>query len=147
MSVGVLFVCLGNICRSPTAHGVFQNRVEERGLSSAIQVDSCGTGDWHVGHAPDQRAAAAARSRGYDLDDLRARGYVRVLIDGQITPRVLPVPGNGVHQFRLQLITSEEVSGIGLGERSETLVRVTGLDHRAGRTGHFDPERPAQICH
>ena len=73
MSVGVLFVCLGNICRSPTAHGVFQNRVEERGLSSAIQVDSCGTGDWHVGHAPDRRAAAAARSRGYDLDDLRAR--------------------------------------------------------------------------
>jgi protein-tyrosine phosphatase len=69
----VLFVCLGNICRSPTAHGVFQNRLEKRGLTSAIQVDSCGTGDWHIGHAPDRRAAAAARSRGYDLDDLRAR--------------------------------------------------------------------------
>ena len=73
MSVGVLFVCLGNICRSPTAHGVFQSRVAEQGLADTIEVDSCGTGDWHVGHAPDRRAAAAARDRGYDLDGLRAR--------------------------------------------------------------------------
>ncbi len=73
MSVGVLFVCLGNICRSPTAHGVFQSQVAEQGLADAIEVDSCGTGGWHVGHAPDRRAAAAARNRGYDLDGLRAR--------------------------------------------------------------------------
>lgn len=69
----VLFVCLGNICRSPTAHGVFRELVHQRGLEKRIQVDSCGTGDWHLGHAPDRRAAAEAASRGYDLSDLRAR--------------------------------------------------------------------------
>lgn len=71
--VGVLFVCLGNICRSPTAHGVFQQLVEQRGFAQRIAVDSCGTGDWHIGHAPDKRSAAAARQRGYDLSPLRAR--------------------------------------------------------------------------
>lgn len=69
----VLFVCLGNICRSPTAHGVFENLVQQRGLERLVQVDSCGTGDWHIGHAPDQRASAEAASRGYDLSHLRAR--------------------------------------------------------------------------
>lgn len=69
----VLFVCLGNICRSPTAHGVFESLVRARGLQDAIQIDSCGTGDWHIGHAPDQRATAEAALRGYDLTSLRAR--------------------------------------------------------------------------
>jgi protein-tyrosine phosphatase len=73
MSVGVLFVCLGNICRSPTAHGVFQQLVKARGLTDAIRVDSAGTGDWHIGHAPDARATASAALRGYDLSVLRAR--------------------------------------------------------------------------
>lgn len=71
--VKVLFVCLGNICRSPTAHGVFAKRVTEAGLQERIVVDSCGTGDWHVGHAPDPRTQAAALERGYKLADLRAR--------------------------------------------------------------------------
>lgn len=69
----VLFCCLGNICRSPTAHGVFAAMVVERGLADVIQVDSCGTGGWHVGEPPDRRAAAAAARRGYDLSSLRAR--------------------------------------------------------------------------
>ena len=73
MTINVLFVCLGNICRSPTAHGVFAQRVSERGLQSQIQVDSAGTGDWHVGEAPDKRATAAAAKRGFDLSSLRAR--------------------------------------------------------------------------
>lgn len=71
--VSVLFVCLGNICRSPTAHGVFQHRVVQRGLQDFIRVDSAGTGDWHIGRQPDRRSAAAALRRGYDLDVLRAR--------------------------------------------------------------------------
>ena len=71
--VRVLFVCLGNICRSPTAHGVFQSLVKQRGLERLIQIDSCGTGDWHIGHAPDRRATAEAAQRGYDLSQLRAR--------------------------------------------------------------------------
>lgn len=77
MSVGVLFVCLGNICRSPTAHGVFQQQVIQRGLEQKIIVDSAGTGDWHIGHAPDRRSAAAALRRGYDLSTLRARQVER----------------------------------------------------------------------
>ena len=69
----VLFVCLGNICRSPTAHGVFAAQAAEAGLAEWVKVDSAGTGAWHVGEPPDTRAAAAARNRGYDLSDLRAR--------------------------------------------------------------------------
>lgn len=71
--VSVLFVCLGNICRSPTAEAVFSHLVEERGLSGRVEVDSAGTGSWHIGHPPDPRAVAAAKERGYDLSPLRAR--------------------------------------------------------------------------
>lgn len=71
--VRVLFVCLGNICRSPTAHGVFESMAREVGLDGHIEVDSSGTGNWHVGHVPDERAVAEARQRGYDLSHLRAR--------------------------------------------------------------------------
>ena len=71
--VQVLFVCLGNICRSPTAHGVFESVVNNQGLSEHIAVDSAGTGDWHIGHEPDTRAQHAAKKRGYELDHLRAR--------------------------------------------------------------------------
>lgn len=73
----VLFVCLGNICRSPTAHGVLAQRLREQGLEGRVQVDSCGTGDWHVGRPPDARAREAAARRGYDLNDLRARQVTR----------------------------------------------------------------------
>ncbi len=76
MSVKVLFVCLGNICRSPTAHGVFESLVNERGLQELIAVDSAGTGDWHLGAGPDKRALAAAKNRGYDLSALRARQVI-----------------------------------------------------------------------
>ncbi|MEB3323368.1 MAG: low molecular weight protein-tyrosine-phosphatase [Synechococcaceae cyanobacterium] len=69
----VLFVCLGNICRSPTAHAVFESLLEQHGLRSTVEVDSCGTGDWHVGQPPDRRATVEARKRGYDLSPLRAR--------------------------------------------------------------------------
>ncbi len=71
--IRVLMVCLGNICRSPMAHGVFAARIREHGLEHAIEVDSAGTAGYHVGAKPDRRASQEARSRGYDLDDLRAR--------------------------------------------------------------------------
>lgn len=74
--IKVLFVCLGNICRSPTAHGVFQAMVEEQGLADRILVDSAGTAAYHVGNPPDSRSAATARKRGYDLSSLRARQAV-----------------------------------------------------------------------
>ncbi|MBV0932144.1 low molecular weight protein-tyrosine-phosphatase [Marinobacterium weihaiense] len=69
----ILFVCLGNICRSPTAHGVFEHLLEQQGESASYQVDSAGTAAYHIGKAPDPRSRAAARRRGYDLEDLRAR--------------------------------------------------------------------------
>lgn len=71
--IKVLFVCLGNICRSPTAHGIFQHLVDQRKLSDRILIDSAGTGDWHIGKPPDSRAQTAARLRGYDISALRAR--------------------------------------------------------------------------
>ncbi len=72
-SVRVLMVCLGNICRSPTAHIVFAQRVLEAGLQERVRVDSAGTGDWHIGHPPDARSQTAAAQRGYDMSALRAR--------------------------------------------------------------------------
>ena len=74
--VKVLFVCMGNICRSPTAHGVFQSLVDEQGLGESIQVDSAGTHSYHIGTPPDLRSQAMAKSRGVDLGDLRARRFV-----------------------------------------------------------------------
>jgi protein-tyrosine phosphatase len=71
--IKVLFVCLGNICRSPTAEGIFQHLVDQAGLAAQIEIDSAGTGDWHIGRAPDQRAQTVALQRGYDIGDLRAR--------------------------------------------------------------------------
>lgn len=75
--VSVLFVCLGNICRSPTAHGIFQKLVDDADLGDQIHVDSAGTGDWHIGHEPDKRAQEYALKRGYDLSALRARQVIR----------------------------------------------------------------------
>lgn len=69
----VLFVCTGNICRSPTAEGVFKHCVEKAGLAARITSDSAGTHDYHVGEPPDPRTQTAARRRGYELGELRAQ--------------------------------------------------------------------------
>ena len=71
----ILFLCLGNICRSPLAEGAARAAFRRAGIDATI--DSAGTGDWHVGHAPDRRAQAEARRRGADISDLRARLLVR----------------------------------------------------------------------
>lgn len=64
----VLFVCLGNICRSPTAEAVLKDLVVQRGLDGLVEVDSAGTGDWHIGEPPDPRATEAAASNGIELE-------------------------------------------------------------------------------
>ena len=71
--ISVLFCCMGNICRSPTAEAVFRVKVEEAGLQQSILIDSVGTHDYHIGDPPDQRTQRAARQRGYDLSGLRGR--------------------------------------------------------------------------
>jgi protein-tyrosine phosphatase len=75
--IKVLFVCMGNICRSPTAEGVFRQLVERAGLADRITIDSAGTGEWHIGSPPDPRACKAAAKRGYDLTALRGRQVSR----------------------------------------------------------------------
>ncbi|SFW29129.1 low molecular weight protein-tyrosine-phosphatase [Nitrosovibrio sp. Nv17] len=75
--IKVLFVCMGNICRSPTAEAVFRHQVRLAGLGDAIHVDSAGTHDFHVGNPPDERAQKAAQRRGYDTRGLQARRVSR----------------------------------------------------------------------
>jgi protein-tyrosine phosphatase len=83
--ISVLFVCLGNICRSPLAEGVFRHLLDEEGLSERFQVDSAGTGGWHVGESPDHRAMRSAATHGVTLgghsrqiqpEDFRRFGYI-----------------------------------------------------------------------
>ncbi|MCJ8157186.1 low molecular weight phosphotyrosine protein phosphatase [Sphingomonas sp. LaA6.9] len=74
--MSVLFVCLGNICRSPLAEAAFRAEAERLGLE--VEVDSAGTGDWHLGHAPDKRAQAVALRNGMDISAYRARQVERI---------------------------------------------------------------------
>ncbi len=76
----VLFVCLGNICRSPTGEALLRSLVAERGLEEVIEVDSAGTGSWHVGEPPDRRMTAAASRRGYEL-----AGAARQVTSGELS--------------------------------------------------------------
>ncbi|WPO98768.1 low molecular weight protein-tyrosine-phosphatase [Pseudomonas sp. HR96] len=69
----ILFVCLGNICRSPTAEGVLRHQLQLAGLATQVEVASAGTGDWHVGKPPDSRTLKAAARRGYDFSAQRAQ--------------------------------------------------------------------------
>ena len=71
--VSVIFVCMGNICRSPTAEAVFRKHVEDANLAGKIMIDSAGTIDFHTGKAPDLRSQRVAQRRGYDMANLRAR--------------------------------------------------------------------------
>jgi protein-tyrosine phosphatase len=113
MKIKVLFVCLGNICRSPTAQGVFVEKVKQAGLSENILVDSAGTGDWHLGYAPDKRSAAAAKNRGYDLSALRARlvtsddfnqfDYVLAMDNSNLSDLTIMCPANFTGQLALFL--------------------------------------------
>jgi protein-tyrosine phosphatase len=77
----VLFCCTGNICRSPTAEGLFTKKVIDAGLAGRMLIDSAGTHGYHVGEPPDARTQTAARARGYDLSGLRARRVERADFD------------------------------------------------------------------
>jgi low molecular weight protein-tyrosine phosphatase len=95
--IRILFVCLGNICRSPTAEGVMRDLVERAGLKDCIELDSAGTGAWHAGSPPDERATAAAHSRGVDL-----AGSARRVTDGDFDEfdLLLAMDGSNMHELR-----------------------------------------------
>lgn len=82
IKLSVLFVCMGNICRSPTAEGVFRKNLADAGLADIVHADSAGTHAYHVGEGPDRRARAAAERRGYSLEGIRARRVTEMDFEG-----------------------------------------------------------------
>jgi protein-tyrosine phosphatase len=119
----VLFVCLGNICRSPTAEGVFRHRVREAGLHELIEIDSAGTHAYHVGEPPDARAQQAARQRGIDISDLRGRQVVR----------------RDIERFDFVLAMDRE--------NYENLLAICppGLEHKVRLFMEFAPDQPPEV--
>ncbi len=119
--IKVLFVCMGNICRSPTAEGVMRHMVEQMGLAKQIEVDSAGVSDYHEGDAPDRRAQVAAMRRGYDLSRLRARqvlqsdflsfDYVLAMDKKNMADLRTLYPANGGAELRLFLDYSKRFPG------------------------------------
>jgi protein-tyrosine phosphatase len=109
----VLFVCLGNICRSPTAEGVFRKLIERKNLSDSIQIDSAGTSAYHLGEPPDPRAQEAALKRGIDLSALQARqttaedfkqfDYILAMDNDNHTKLLHQCPPGEEHRVRLFL--------------------------------------------
>ncbi len=107
----VLFVCTGNICRSPTAEGVFRKLVAEAGLADRVEIDSAGTHDYHVGEAPSRQAIVIASQHGYDIGGLRARqlqesdcsGFDRILVmdRGHLNRVAGSCAGGGAGKVRL----------------------------------------------
>jgi protein-tyrosine phosphatase len=111
--IRVLFVCTGNICRSPTAEGVLRHHVEQAGVGNRILIDSAGTIDYHVGEPPDPRMQAAARRRNYDLSRLRARqvkpgdfarfDYLLAMDQDHVSWLKREAPGDHMHKIQLFL--------------------------------------------
>jgi protein-tyrosine phosphatase len=107
MKTRVLFVCLGNICRSPTAHGVFEKRVQEAELADVVSVDSAATAAFHVGNPPDPRTVRAAAVRGYDLTAQRSRQVSKA--DFQLFDFILPM--DRINLSNLRAIQPKDFAG------------------------------------
>ncbi len=108
----ILFVCLGNICRSPIAEGVFRNLVQTKGISERFIIDSAGTGGWHVGTAPDERAQRVLLDKGIDISQLKARQFCEddfrdfdliIAMDRSNYSNIMKVAGAGNSDVRLLL--------------------------------------------
>lgn len=120
----ILVVCTGNICRSPSAEGVFRAMAAARGLSGAIAFDSAGTSDWHVGEPPTDLAVIEAARRGYALDDLRARQFE----DADLTRFDLILGMDSGHIAKLHRI-GERV-GLGAGAEIALFLAATNAPER-----------------
>jgi protein-tyrosine phosphatase len=116
--IGVLFVCTGNICRSPSGEGVFRALVEKEGLSDRFHIDSAGTSGWHVGEPPDKRSQAAALERGFDLSQQKSR---RLVSDDFYTFQYLLAMDRGHQQAMLRLAPP------GRDSRVHLFMRFAGL--------------------
>lgn len=119
MTVSVLFVCLGNICRSPLAEAAFRAEAERLGLD--VEVDSAGTGDWHIGHAPDARAQAVAKRNGVDISGLKAR---------QVT-------ADDFRKFdHIVALDAQNLTDLGVMRPADATAQLSLLlDHVSGRAG------------
>jgi protein-tyrosine phosphatase len=126
----VLFVCLGNICRSPTAEGTMRALVAEAGLQDEIELDSAGTGSWHVGSAPDERATAAAAGRGIALEGSARRVRAEDFDDFDLI-------------VAMDLSNVEELRRLAPSETAREKVRLLReFDAASVRTGDLDVPDP-----
>lgn len=110
--VRIMFVCLGNICRSPLAEGVFRHLVEKYGLSDCFEIESSGTGAWHVGEPPDQRMRATAHKHEIDIDNLSAQQFkasdlmtcdIILAMDKDNLHDILALDTSGEHSHKVRL--------------------------------------------
>jgi low molecular weight protein-tyrosine phosphatase len=129
MTIGVLFVCTGNICRSPMAEGVFRSMVHRASLDSSFTIDSAGTYGGHAGEPPSQLAIAAAARRGYDISGLRARPVVAADI-GRFD-HVLAMD-------RSHLVELRRLAPRGLTERPQMFTSVDVVDPYGGTERDYE---------
>lgn len=113
----ILFVCMGNICRSPTAEGVFRQKLRDCRLEDQVDVASAGTHGYHIGESPDQRTQRAAAQRGYDLSNIRARKIAQQDLD--YFDLILAMDQNSLETLRL-LCSPEQAERLELFMRSST---------------------------
>lgn len=120
--IRVLFVCLGNICRSPLAEAVFNHKIQQSGLDDRFEVDSCGTGDYHIGEPPDPRTLTNARKNGIPVshfcrqitvDDLSYYDYILVM-DNSNLQNVMMLEGADHHVHKIFLFREFDPDGKGL---------------------------------
>ena len=120
--IKVLFVCLGNICRSPTAEGVFRRHIEDENLNYKIEVDSAGTSGWHINEPPDERAQLVAKNRGVELSSLRSRkvtandfkvfNYIIAMDEQNLTDLNHSCPNEQKHSLSLLLTYAPELNRV-----------------------------------
>ena len=134
LTQSVLFVCLGNICRSPLAEAAFRREAERRGLD--VEVDSAGTGDWHLDHAPDRRAQAVAKRNGVDIAHLRAR--LVTLEDFQHFDHIVALDAQNLADLRrMQPVGSRAKLSL-LLDHVEGRAGTAVADPYHGEASHFD---------
>ena len=131
----ILFVCLGNICRSPLAEGISRAKLDARG--ERVEVASCGTGRWHIGEAPDPGSVAAARRKGLDISSQRARHLSEFLLEE--IPLIITMDQQNLRDVRAALGASRSREGLWLLRQFEPETGVKLPRPVSETAGVFDP--------